>query len=88
MINSIIFEGENIKIKYKSNKMIKFILEDKLKRHRATICCYNDKYFKLIESSIGEILIVTGEFYETFAMGKNGDWVDSYTIRAKSIKKA
>ena len=88
MINSIIFEGENIKIKYKSNKMIKFILEDKLKRHRATICCYNDKYFKLIESSIGEILIATGEFYETFTMDKNGNWVDGYTIRAKSIKKA
>lgn len=88
MINSILFEGINVEIKYKSNKIIKFVLEDKLKRHRATICCYNNEYFKLVEKSIGKILIVKGEFYEICYKDKEDNWVDSYTIRAKDIKKS
>ena len=79
MINSILFEGVNVEIRYRSNKIIK---------HRATICCYNDKYFRLVEKSIGKILIVKGEFYEICYKDKYDNWINSYTIRAKDIKKA
>lgn len=88
MINSILFEGQLVEIKYRTKKMIKFVLEDKFKRHRATICCYKDEYFKLIEKSIGKVLIVTGEFWEISYQDSNGKWINDYTIKAKNIKKA
>ena len=87
MINSLLFEGYLVSIKCKNSKgVMEFVLEQPKKRIRATIRCYKQELFKIIKQSLGERVIIKGDFQEVY-VSDNKDWKINYLIRCKEICK-
>ena len=87
MINSLLFEGYLVSIKCKNAKgVMEFVLEQPKKRIRATIRCYKQELFEVIKQSLGEKVVVKGDFQEVYTPD-NKDWKINYLIRCKEICK-
>ena len=84
MINSVLFEGYLVSIKCKNAKgVMEFVLEQPKNRIRATIRCYKQELFEAIKQSLGERVIIKGDFQEVYTP----DWKINYLIRCKEICK-
>ena len=84
MINSLLFEGYLVSIKCKNAKgVMEFVLEQPKNRIRATIRCYKQELFEAIKQSLGERVIIKGDFQEVYT----SDWKINYLIRCKEICK-
>ena len=91
-MNELRFKGLVEKVTLKNDKVVKFtLLSRKNKRITATI--FNGSatrhLYEQVEELIGQLVIITGEVYETSYKDKKSDqWINSYCVCINNMNSA
>lgn len=88
MINELKLEGRILKVTYRNQKVINFIVghESEFTHKKINLTCFKPELFETIVDNINKVVLFNGTFMPNNYKDKNTNkWINSYTISVESI---
>ena len=88
MINELKLEGRILKVTYRNQKVINFIIgyENEFSHKKINLTCFKPELFEIIVDNINKVALFNGTFMPNNYKDKNTNkWINSYTISVESI---
>lgn len=88
MINELKLEGRILKVTYRNQKVINFIIgyENEFSHKKINLTCFHPELFEYIVDNINNVMLFKGTFTPNNYKNKNGNWVNAYCISVDTIE--